>query len=237
MKPLQAEKADPPAIDLRVIEASADGLANQVYRELREAICDYRLAPNQRLVQNALADQLGISRTPVRDALLRLLQEGLVRPAPWRGGFIVSEFTPHEVLEIYDVRIALEPLAAGRATGRHSRAQLAELEDLNARIASEPGGSITEHYELNHAFHALVVKPSENEILKRMLDQLWSMPSSLRMYHKQVLADSAITQSVSEHAGIIEALASGDPQLVHDRLLAHLEAAKQVALETFDLPS
>lgn len=223
-----------PVLQLRIDDGSPDGLANHVYRELREAICDYRLAPNQRLVQNALADQLGISRTPVRDALLRLLQEGLVRPAPWRGGFLVSEFTAHEVLEIYDVRIALEPLAGQQAAGRHTRAQIAELQDLNARIARAPGRSIAEHYALNHAFHALVVVPCENAILKRMLDQLWSMPSSLRMYHQQVLAESAIAQMVAEHDGIVEALAAGDRELVRLRLLAHLEAAKQGALETFD---
>ena len=212
------------------------GLADQVYRELREAICDYRLAPGQRLVQNALADQLGISRTPVRDALLRLLQEGLVRPAPWRGGFLVSEFTSHEVLEIYDVRLALEPLAGQHAAGRHTRSQLAELEDLNLRIADEPGASISEHYALNHAFHSLVVAPCGNAILTRMLDQLWSMPSALRMYHQQVLADSAITRMVAEHDEIVRALAAGDAALVRERLIAHLDAARAVALESFDGP-
>jgi DNA-binding GntR family transcriptional regulator len=228
---------DAPTFELRLLDGAGEGLAQQVYRELREAICDYRLAPNQRLVQNALADQLGISRTPVRDALLRLLQEGLVRPAPWRGGFLVSEFTPHEVLEIYDVRIALEPLAAQQAAGRHSRTQIAELEDLNARISSEPGGSLSEHYALNHAFHSLVIEPCGNAILKRMLDQLWSMPSALRMYHQQVLAEAAISQMVEEHAGIVAALAEGDATLVRERLLAHLQGARSTALDTFDLES
>lgn len=220
-------------LELRATPDGEGGLANQVYRELREAICDFRLEPNQRLVQNALADELGISRTPVRDALLRLSQEGLVHPAPWRGGYLVAEFTPHEVIEIYDVRMALEPLAAEQAAGRHTRAQLAELHDVSARIADEPVSSVTEHYQLNQRFHALVVEPCGNDILRRMLDQLWSMPSSLRMYFHQVSTGAPIAQMVAEHDAIVGALERGDAALVNRRVREHLEGARREALEHF----
>ena len=131
-------------LNLRMPETHTGGLSTQVYQELREAICDQRIRPNQRLVQNALADQLGISRTPVRDALSRLVQEGLVYPAPARGGFIVKEFTPHEVLEIYDVRLAMEPFGARQATGAHTRAQIAEMRDVNSEIESSSLDSVSE---------------------------------------------------------------------------------------------
>ena len=221
-------------LDLRIPAGHGDGLANQVYRELREAICDYRLPPNQRLVQNSLADELGISRTPVRDALLRLAQEGLVRPAPWRGGYLVSEFTPQEVLEIYEVRMALEPVAAEQAAGRHTRAQIGELRDINAGIADDAAGGVSEHYARNQRFHALVVQPSENHILKRMLAQLWSMPSALRMYHHQAVTSEAVEQMVSEHEAIVAALESGDGQLTRRRVEGHLEAAQRAALDHFE---
>ena len=224
----------PDRIELRLPEGDRDGLANQVYRELREAICDYRLPPHGRLVQNALADQLGISRTPVRDALLRLSQEGLVRPAPWRGGYLVSEFTPEEVLQIYEVRMALEPLAAEQAAGRHTRAQIAELRDVNAVIADEGSGSVAEHFVPNQRFHALVVEPCGNEILKRMLDQLWSMPSSLRMYHHQVVSKEAVARMVDEHEGIVAALETGDGPLARGRVQVHLEGAQRAALDHFE---
>ena len=224
----------PAQLALRVPEDDGDGLANQVYRELREAICDFRLPPNQRLVQNGLADQLGISRTPVRDALLRLAQEGLVRPAPWRGGYLVSEFTPQGVLEIYEVRIALEPLAAEQAAGLHTRAEIAQLRDLNARIETEPVGPVSEHYELNKPFHAVVVRPCGNDILKRMLDQLWSMPSALRMYHHQVAGGEVISEMVAEHDAILEALEQGAGAVARRRVQSHLEGAKRQALEHFN---
>lgn len=218
---------------LRLPDGNSGELSAQVYRELREAICDYRIPPHQRLVQNTLAEQLGISRTPVRDALSRLVQEGLVDPAPVRGGFLVREFTPHQVLEIYDVRLALEPVAARGAAGHHSGAQIAEMRDINEAIGSASSESLSRQYELNERFHALVVEPDGNEILKRMLSQLWQMPSALRMYHFQAGGEED-DLTVGEHAGIIEALAAGDAAATVERVEEHIRGAKRIALERFE---
>jgi DNA-binding GntR family transcriptional regulator len=220
-------------LSLRTPDDHSSGLSAQVYEELREAICDCRIPPNQRLVQNALADQLGISRTPVRDALSRLVQEGLVYPAPVRGGFIVKEFTPHEVLEIYDVRLAMEPVAARGATGAHTGAQIAELRDINAAIESSSLESVSEQYAFNERFHGLVVEPCSNQIMKRMLAQLWQMPSSLRMYHFQA-SDDEHEVTVAEHAGVIDALEAGNANLVVERVSAHILGAKLIALNHFE---
>jgi DNA-binding GntR family transcriptional regulator len=224
---------DSPVAELTIRPVVGHALAEAVYRELREAICDSRLPANERLVQNNLADQLGISRTPVRDALLRLAQEGLVHALPWRGGYAVTEFTAREVFDIYDVRGALEPLAAGRAAGGHSRAQLTALRELNDRIAEAPETSVGEHYQLNQAFHAAVIEPCVNVILKRMLEQLWSMPSALRLYYRQV-AGGPIAQTVDEHARIIDALDEGDPAAVEATVRSHIEQAREATLEHFD---
>jgi DNA-binding GntR family transcriptional regulator len=226
----EAELAD---LKLRTPDGHSGDLSGQVYRELREAICDCRIPPRRRLVQNALADQFGISRTPVRDALSRLVQEGLVDPAPVRGGFIVREFTPHAVLEIYDVRLALEPVAARGACGLHSGAQLAEMRDINAAIAAESADSVSHGYELNERFHALVVEPSDNQIMKRMLAQLWQMPSALRMYHFQT-SDHEREVTASEHEGIVAALSDADPERLAGVIEQHIRGAKRIALEHFE---
>lgn len=220
-------------LKLRMPEPTSGSLSAQVYQELREAICDQRVRANQRLVQNALADQLGISRTPVRDALSRLVQEGLVYPAPARGGFIVREFTTHEVFEIYDVRLAMEPFAARRAAGEHSRVQIAEMREINAEIESSSLDSLSEQYGLNERFHHLVIEPCGNEIMKRTLTQLWQMPSSLRMYHVQA-SPTEHEVTVAEHADIIDALEDGDGDLVVGRLEHHILGAKQIALAHFE---
>lgn len=222
--------------ELRIEADGEEALANLVYRELREAICDNRLKSGQRLVQNTLADHLGLSRTPVRDALLRLSAEGLVRASQWRGGFVVSPFTVREVLDIYDVRLPLEVLAIGEAAGHHSRAQLAHLRDLNQRLAGGPGDDVGEQYRLNRELHAGMIAPSENEILKRMIDQLWSMPSSLRMYYRQIADRASADESVAQHADILDALEAGDADGAGSRLRHHLETAKQEAVELLERP-
>lgn len=216
---------------LTIDDESADGIAGSVYRELRAAICDFRLEPNQRLVQNNLADQLGISRTPVRDALMRLAQEGLVHPAPQRGGYLVSEFTAREVLDIYDVRLALEPLAASQAAGHHTAVEIAMLRELNSAIAAQAEAPRDDTFELNREFHGLVISRSENVIIRRMLDQLWSMPSALRMYNLQMVADHDPESMVSEHEQIIIALETGDGARVANDVRSHITKARAEAVE------
>ncbi len=223
-------------LDLTIDADATDGLAGSVYRELRAAICDLRLEPNQRLVQNNLADQLGISRTPVRDALMRLAQEGLVHPAPQRGGYLVSEFTTREVLDIYDVRLALEPSAAAQAAGHHGPAEIAKLRELNASIAAQTARQGAGAFELNREFHALVISHSENAIIRRMLSQLWAMPSALRMYNVQMYDGHDPQPMVSEHELIIAALESGDAVRVNDEVESHIEKARAEAVEHVEKP-
>src|SRR5882762_7069209 len=172
-------------------------LADVAYRTLRDAICSGRIAPHERLAQNSLADQLGISRTPVRDALLRLAQEGLVHSVSWRG-YIVNEFTPREIIDIYDARLPLELAGLERAFGRHTARDIAELHDINDAI-SAGGTSVEQLFELNYRFHTALVAPSENPILLRLLEQLWQMPVSLRMFYTQYAADTGQGMA-AEHA-------------------------------------
>ncbi len=166
--------------------------------------------------------------------MIQLYQEGLIRPLPDRGGFIVTEFTASEVLGIYEVRRALEPLAAGQAAGRHSITEVAVLRQVNhdlvepSRRAGEPDG-----YELNRRFHQVVVGPCQNEILKATLDRLWSMPSSLRMYNRQVGSQST-ELIVQEHDQIVDALVDGDPEVVVRLVGEHIDGARDQALEQLE---
>lgn len=216
--------------DLEIRISSRDGLAESVYRELRAAICEGRIGPGERLVQNGLADQLGISRTPVRDALLRLSQEGLVEPSPVRGGYLVSAFTQREVFDIYDIRLALEPAAAENATGRHSPAQVAHLKELNDRLRLESDYGSADSFELNRDFHDLLITPCENRIRRRLLDQLWAMPISLRMYQMHMVSAQEWSAMLSEHDAIIKAVEEGDPEAVRATVAEHIRVSRADAL-------
>jgi DNA-binding GntR family transcriptional regulator len=208
-------------------DAAEDGpLVEAVYRTIRDAICDGRLEPNRKLAQIPLAEHLGISRTPVRDALQRLAQEGLVRTVSWRG-FVVSEFSAREVLGVYEVRVALEPLAVGQAVGGHTRMQLAQLVDYCDETDRTPVEDVARLYDLNYRFHAQLVAPAGNGVLVRLLDQLWQMPASLRVFHAQASSGIALKESGPEHRGIVAALERGDRDAAVRLTRAHIELAQQ----------
>ena len=216
---------------LEITISSREGLAESVYRELRAAICEGRIPAGERLVQNSLADQLGISRTPVRDALLRLAQEGLVEPSPVRGGYLVSDFTGRDILDIYDIRLALEPAAAASATGRHSASTLAELNEINEELRSTTAYTSKEGYDLNWRFHDVLIAPCENRIRRRLLDQLWSMPIALRMYQMNVVDADEWNTMLGEHDTIIKAVGEGDPEAVRATVAEHIRVSRADALQ------
>jgi DNA-binding GntR family transcriptional regulator len=202
-------------------------LVDEVYRTLRDAIFDGRLQPDQRLTQIPLSEHLGISRTPVREALLRLSQEGLVRAVSFRG-FAVSPTSSREIFDVYAVRLPLELAGARPAVGKHTAAQLAELRaNCEATRRATSAASVAEVFDLNRAFHMGLIAPCENQILIRMLDQLWSLPSSLRVLHQQIAVEdnTVLRRSIVEHEAILEALEAKDVELVAERLTAHLEGA------------
>lgn len=216
-----------PKIELTLDGAKSDEpLVDAVYHALRDAICDGRLAPNQKLPQIPLAKDLGISRTPVRDALQRLAQEGLVRAVSYRG-FVVSEFSAREVIDVYQVRLALEPMVVSEALDQYSRMDLAQLGDICDRTEVTDASDVDELYALNGAFHRALAEPCPNRVAVRMLVQLWQLPSSLRLFHAQAALGTAMKDSVAEHRGILSAIEDGDVDLVTERLTSHIRSAQQ----------
>jgi DNA-binding GntR family transcriptional regulator len=216
-----------PRIELSLDKVQSDEpLVDSVYRALRDAICDGRLVPNQKLPQIPLAQDLGISRTPVRDALQRLAQEGLVRAVSYRG-FVVSEFSAREVIDVYQVRLALEPMIVGDAFGKYTRMDLAQLDDICDRTEATDVAAVDELYALNGDFHRALIEPCPNRVAVRMLRQLWQLPSSLRMFHAQAALGTAMKSSVAEHRAILAAIGGGDRDLAIETVADHIRSAQQ----------
>ena len=212
---------------------SDEPLVDAVYNALRDAICDGRLVSNQKLPQIPLAEHLGISRTPVRDALQRLAQEGLVRAVSFRG-FVVSEFSSREVLDVYQVRIALEPMIVSESFPSYSRMDLARLGDLCDRMESTDVKDLALLYTLNGDFHRALIEPCPNRVAVRILTQLWALPSSLRMFHAQALSGVAMRDSVGEHRKILAALEAGDRELAISRVEKHIRKAEDDTIAALD---
>jgi DNA-binding GntR family transcriptional regulator len=209
-------------------------LVDSVYRSLRDAIIAGRLEPNRKLAQIPLAEHLGISRTPVRDALQRLAQEGLVRTVSWRG-FVVSAFSARDVLDIYQIRLGLEPLAVEEALGvGYSRLLIAQLMDNCEETAAKKGDEVGPLYDLNRQFHLMLVEPCPNRVMVRMLDQLWHMPASLRLFHAQAMMADALKQSAVEHREIVEAIEADERKRVLQLVRAHIQEAQQQTIRALE---
>ncbi len=202
---------------------AASDLTGQVTEQLARAICDGRLAPGQRLVEAAVARQMGISRAPVREAARRLEQRGLLVAHP-RRGFFVRDFSLEEIDEIYGLRIVLEryagELACARATAEDLDRLAAQL-DLLRRLAD--AGEVAELVEQDLRFHQSLCALSGNRRLCRLFNDLAGEVRMIIALIGQVYDDPH--RIAETHAPLLESLAARDA----DRLDAEIDHHIRVA--------
>ena len=186
---------------------------------LRRAILSGALAGGTRLVQSDLATRLGVSTTPVREALRDLAADGLVRFDPHRGG-IVNTIDADDFQEIYEIRKLLEPLALRRTVARISDAELDAAEELANEMEREP--SVVAWTELNWRFHSLLVRAGRSPRLEAIIK---SVQDSAALYVARSLQDSPtrIEQGNVEHRELLDALRRRDADRAAEVLLEHLE--------------
>lgn len=180
----------------------------RVYEVVRDMIVEGELEADAKLVQEQLAEQLGVSRTPVRDALGRLANEGLVTWLPG-GGYVVNDLTVQDVMQVYQVRQSLELLGVRLACGRHGPAQLSRLRALVEEMAAEDPDSPAQ-FDLNRRFHYALIEPCGNDLLLQMIDGLWDHPVNRRITRSYQHEPGQVQRMVDEHRQIIEAAAAKD---------------------------
>jgi DNA-binding GntR family transcriptional regulator len=210
--------------------AQSRGLKIQVYEALRELIGRMDIYTSKdpiRLDERALGEQLGVSRTPVREAISRLEQEGIVENIARRGAFVVRK-NKDEILDIVDVWAALESMAARLATSRASDEEIAQLRKNFATYdGDEARAHIDEYSDTNIEFHQTIIKLGHSELITQMADQLFFHMRAIRA--STIKDRDRVAQSVMDHSRIIEAIEERDAyhaeQLVRDHAL---ELAKHI---------
>jgi DNA-binding GntR family transcriptional regulator len=181
-----------------------------------------------RLDERELSETLAISRTPIREALARLEQEGLVRIVPRKGVFIVRK-TKDEILEMITVWAALESMAARLVTLRASDGDIAALRKLFSTFdGGEPSASIDEYSERNIDFHSRILQLSKCDLLNEMASNLFIHMRSIRA--RTISESDRAKRSIIDHMHIIEALESRDTDLAERLVREHtLNLATHVA--------
>jgi DNA-binding GntR family transcriptional regulator len=193
-------------------------LAERVYQALRSAIITCQLRPGEPLQEARLVRELGVSKTPVREGLVRLAETGLVTSIPFRG-YAVSEVTPKDVREISQLRAVLEGLAAREAAVRLTEQQLDELEQL-ASLSSRQvvDGDASDAAELGHAIHVAVYANCGNSRLRASIERLDDEFDRMRA----LAGRPSDRRPEDEHAAVVAALRTRDPDRAENVLRAHV---------------
>ena len=190
------------------------------YRRLLEDIRSGTLSPGARLRETELAERLGISRTPVREAIRQLETDGLVIHLP-RQGATIRSLDHAEVVELYEMRAVLEGTAARLAARAASDIELAELAALNSELESAPVGAAAR--ELNRVFHRTLIDAARNRFLIKSMSAL---QKTLLILGPTTLADpDRALSAVAEHAAVLAALQARDGSRAEAAMRAHVEAA------------
>ncbi|HEX6709795.1 MAG TPA: GntR family transcriptional regulator [Rubrobacter sp.] len=180
---------------------------------LRALILTGEYGPDERLIEEQLAERLGVSRTPVRQALTMLEAEGLVEITPNRGATVCS-FSIDDVWDIYDLRAVLEGHAARRAAARIQRHELDRLRELAGEMEGL-AGRFDDHEDeirtlvgLNQEFHSTIVDASRNRRLKRLINRTVEIPLMFKAFFWYTPHERVISNHY--HRQILEALEKGD---------------------------
>lgn len=207
-------------------------LRQRVYDRLEEMIIRGRLAPGEHLVETDLAEQLGVSRNPVREALQGLQRSGWVELRPRQGAFVRVP-TVEEVDGFFRVRAVLEEESARSVARNVTPADVARLRELLAAGEDAMGrGDEQELIDVNSRFHDEVAALAGNPVLAEFLAQL---DRRLRWYFRPVVTDRA-PHSWREHRALVDAFAEGDAEQAAAAMRAHVEATARAYERAFDLP-
>lgn len=198
-----------------------------VFETLRDAIITGQLKPGERLMEVQLAEELGVSRTPVREAIRKLELEGLVVMVPRKGAY-VADISTKDVAEVFEIRAALESLAAGLAAERITQEELEELHRILETESTE-NLDLETLIEVDTAFHEVIYKASRNERLVQIISNL---REQIQRFRSITLAKPGrMKDALKEHKQIVEAISQGDVALARQLAQQHIEIAESNMLE------
>ena len=212
-------------------------LGEEVYSLLWKRILDHGLRPGDKLSDLRLSHELGVSRTPMREALRRLVSDGIVR-AERNRGFFVASFSASDIAEIYDLRATLETMAlraaAPRITPDVLRHAQTDLDNVEARLKaasteSEKLEAHTAFLEVDRGFHRLLVDLAGNSRLRNMVEGLWAQIAVFQWAGG--FRDHWTAAAISRHRSIIAALFEGDVERAAEELRQHIDEVKVWAID------
>jgi DNA-binding GntR family transcriptional regulator len=203
-----------------------ENLRQQAFAAIQAQISTAGIEPGQIYPVSYFASRLGVSATPVREALFDLVHEGLMELVKNRG-FRVVELTEHDLDEIFELRLLLELPAIRRAAGRLTPEDIAACEEsVEATKRSAAAGDLVGFLSADREFHLRTLAPLEN---RRLVDQIARLRDQARLPGLQSLAEAGtLIAAADEHAGILAAVAKGNADLAEKRLHSHIQHTRGI---------
>ena len=211
------------------LSVAKQSLKLSTYERIKALIIEGRLEGGDPIQELKLVDELGVSRTPIREALNLLQQEHLVEIYPKQGVF-VSRIAYKDVVDIYSVRINLEALAVEQATARIDPDKLQELHRLWSSDYRDE--DFRDHIQHDRELHTVIAAATENKYLIKYLGQLYDQASRFR-YFTLKRSQDRLKQTHTEHQKILEIMISGDAASAGEAMRAHLTRARDTTLNWF----
>ncbi len=225
--------------DMKTASIAPAALYEEVAERLRSRIFAHEFQPGAWIDEQALAEEYGISRTPLREALKVLAAEGLVTLKPRRGCY-VTELTERDLDEIFPVLALLEGRCAYEAAQKTTEADLKRLEKLHEDLEKHAArGDIARFFETNQSFHRAVQDLAGNRWLTQLIADMRKVLKLTR--HQSLRLEGRIEQSLKEHRAILAALRRGDAERAEQRMREHLLSGRAAIAElstlTLDTPA
>lgn len=199
-------------------------LRELVFESLREAILLGRLKPGERLMEVQLADEMGVSRTPVREAIRKLELEGFVVMIPRKGAYVAG-ITHKDIADLFEIRAALEGMAAGLAAERITEEELEKLERAIVEGTSAHEDNISAYVDWDTVFHDIIYQASRNQQLVQIITHL---REQIQRFRVTSLSQPGRTKMfVEEHKKIVEAISARDIEAARTLAREHIENAEQ----------
>jgi len=225
--------------DVVLVPATAGGAlaSERAYAAIRELIVTGVYRPGDRLRESDLGERFGLSRTPIREGLRRLVAEGLIDFLPNRGAFVAS-WDDDDVVDIFEIRSVLEGHASYRAATRIEPAEIEQLEALAEEMETRYRRTALEHFriaQLNNEFHHILLVASRSRLLTTTVESVLRVALIHRIFLRY--SDRDIQRSFQHHREIIDAMRAGDGEWAKSVMCAHIRAAREIILSsTSDQP-
>ena len=209
-------------------------LFDQLYEYLSNSIIEGKIKPGEKLIENDLCRQFGISRSPIRECFRVLESEGLITIVP-RKGVLIKELTSQDIEEVFPVRASLESLAVKLAIPNIGQKEIGTLQDLIKKMEEALcNRDIRSFLSLNFSFHTILIKASNNKILEKVLKNLgrglWLRIAFL--YYQSSAEELAISNNM--HRQILEAIQKKDALFAQRSIEAHINHGKKQLLISFE---